>query len=94
MKLTKSKLQQIIKEELGGLQEQSAGSVWVLIEPVYGAEDDAAVRIVGIYTTSAAAAEAEAAVYSADAVVEVPLNKYNDDGFHPYDGPYGDDEED
>ena len=61
MKLTKTKLQQMIKEELGGLREQSGGSVWVVRSEViddHGTEDKFGTRrIVGIFTDESEAEE-------------------------------------
>ena len=90
MKLTKSKLKQIIKEELGGLQEQSAGSVWVAVEAsdTYGGQDTE-VKILGIFNSP------DFALLRGYQVMKVPLNKLNDYGYHPTDeGEYQDDEDD
>ena len=87
MKLTKSKLKQIIKEELGGLREQSAPSVWIVVG---GRSDDGAIEVFGIFDSLEKAEDQQEevemlfpqAAETGTSVLEVPLNKPGEYGYH------------
>ena len=83
MKLTKSQLRRIIKEELGALNEQGGGEVYLIVEPsvTYGGEGTE-VRVIGAFLNME---EAQATAASAGAsVLAVPLGGELDmAGYHP-----------